>query len=771
MPELATPKNSISSIPQFQVVRPDIDLNLVPQRPINTAALARAQALGSIGSSINDAVGEYMKGKQLALQRAQFGLQQQQAQSDIAYKQAQTNFLLGGGENGRAFNLLNTSDLGSSPAAQPTASTDSDSGDGIASTGSVFGLVPDGKGGMMNDPQDSVDAAKGIAGFNPNKGAWGANIKDPNLAGVAVPESVLDDAGIDRTASNADASGALKSHVAQVTLPDGTQKTFPIVDTGTQQGRVDFTLPAYRQVGGPEVKGGGTVPGLKVALVPRATQASNDAVPDDSTFNPDVNTDDTGTSIDIGGGQALNVPPAAMTAALQGVPSTPATIDQAPFKFNVNPDADAQQLNIAPSLSNVNVSPPQSAPVSNPGIEGYMNGKPVMPAQAIASPVNAALGVQPGQLGGAGMPFSPNVSQTAQPDLSTVPFDPTKPVLPPVQQQSYVASRDANGNPTSKFISAGPQGGEIYTPAGHTKFDAPKPLTGFQTFAALKANADAQGLIPVDPKIDPATGTWTAAKYTQAAKLTPSESQAVQAANSIGANIQINDGSSHDQIMGKVNDFNATHGTLTPAQAPYYEKLTAKMAGDKQLQAGLLAKHALDNVNTIAGQIAQTGTINTPQAKALLEGFNGVSNNAKTLGPRMMKMLEQGSTLSQNLQKGINNLQSLIGGGQDQNVMAPDQVKQIIGLTRQLSDAHQQQLGDVLDSYRSDAKMMSLPPYAVDNAMNHYSALTQPDSPAASAPATQLPLGTQKVSSQAEFDALPKGAVFTDDSGKVKRKK
>ncbi len=138
--------------------------------------------------------------------------------------------------------------------------------------GSVFGLVPDGKGGAStSDPNDSLDAA--VPGFDKNKGAWGANIKDPNLAAAAVTPDDLKNAGVDMSQDNVDGNGLLKSHVARVTDAKGVTHDFPIADKLGTAGRTDFTLPAYRQLGGPETKGGGIIPKLKVAIVPTGAPA------------------------------------------------------------------------------------------------------------------------------------------------------------------------------------------------------------------------------------------------------------------------------------------------------------------------------------------------------------------------------------------------------------------------------------------------------------------------------------------------------------------
>lgn len=135
-------------------------------------------------------------------------------------------------------------------------------GDGATREGSVFGRVPDGRGGDKMDPNDITDA--GVPGFSATKGAWGHNIQDPTLRGVALTPSDLRAAGIDPNDPK-----QVAGHVAEVTGPDGRVHKFEIVDKLGKEGRADLTLAAYREMGGPEERNGGAISGMKVRVVPK----------------------------------------------------------------------------------------------------------------------------------------------------------------------------------------------------------------------------------------------------------------------------------------------------------------------------------------------------------------------------------------------------------------------------------------------------------------------------------------------------------------------
>lgn len=115
---------------------------------------------------------------------------------------------------------------------------------------SVFGMVPDGNGGVKHDPNDITDA--GVPGFSASKGAWGASIKDTSLMGFAVTPAQLREAGIPQK--------DWPRTMVKVTVPS-TGKTIvaPVVDKLGKGGRVDATYAAYAALGGPMNRNGGTV--------------------------------------------------------------------------------------------------------------------------------------------------------------------------------------------------------------------------------------------------------------------------------------------------------------------------------------------------------------------------------------------------------------------------------------------------------------------------------------------------------------------------------
>jgi hypothetical protein len=262
-----------------------------------------------------------------------------------------------------------------SPNGGGTSASSSAQPGGATVSGSVFGLVPDGRGGAMNDPQDSVDAAKGIRGFNPAAGAWGANIKDPTLQGVAVTPQMLASAGVDLKNTPVDASGAIASHVAQVTMPDGTVKNYPIVDKLGTPGRVDFTYGAWQDMGGPNARGGGTIPGLNVQVVPRAQPTQ-------------------GPAADLAGLSDATTPSGAL-AGLAGVPP--------PL---------APQSSMAQALTGAFPDSPLSL-----GGPASPAGAPINPAAVLGSPGNVPSIASP--VHGAGVGMGANLTaMTAEPSMS-----------------------------------------------------------------------------------------------------------------------------------------------------------------------------------------------------------------------------------------------------------------------------------------------------------------------------------------------------------------
>lgn len=333
---------------------------------------------------------------------------------------------------------------------------------------SVFGLVPDGNGGLSpNDPNDVADA--GVKGFDPKHGAWGANIKDPNLRAVAVSVPDLQAAGVNLKNPSVDSNGLLTSHVAQVTFPDGSTRQLPIADKLGKSGRIDLTGAAYQDAGGPQNKNGGVINGVKFSIIPNP-QAN--ATPDDGSQPVADNTDDSDpTQADptqVAQPDPSQAPQVAQTddtpdptqvaqnsqpdpqsdpsqtqpddsqpdqsqgafANFQSVdPGTAQQIGSAATAVgnalaSLNTDAENGNPNAQDALNNATASIsgggnplPQTFTnqAANTQPEFYINNQPVQPGVAVSSPVNDALGVSGGDQGGdpANLPQGATLTQDA----------------------------------------------------------------------------------------------------------------------------------------------------------------------------------------------------------------------------------------------------------------------------------------------------------------------------------------------------------------------
>ena len=192
--------------------------------------------------------------------------------------------------------------------------------------GSVFGLVPDGQGGWMHDPNDKTDAHK--KGFSPTQGKYinpatgqPYNIKDPNLEGVAVSPAQLRQLGVDWNDQK-----AVANLEVVVTTANGQRKVLPIVDALGTEGRLDFTPKAYSALGGPTNRGGGIIPGLSYQIVPKGSFVAepNPPMPPVPGAAPQASVDMQRTSQDIDaiakqvGGALASTPPQNLTASTSG---------------------------------------------------------------------------------------------------------------------------------------------------------------------------------------------------------------------------------------------------------------------------------------------------------------------------------------------------------------------------------------------------------------------------------------------------------------------
>lgn len=125
-------------------------------------------------------------------------------------------------------------------------------------SGSSFGLVPDGKGGWMKDPQDNGLGASGIV------------TADEGRRGVALSPEQLRAAGINSKAEWD------KYRVELFDPKTGKRSLEPIVDILGTPGRVDMAPATYKLFGGPTERGGGLIPGLQFKVVKNSGGSSYD---------------------------------------------------------------------------------------------------------------------------------------------------------------------------------------------------------------------------------------------------------------------------------------------------------------------------------------------------------------------------------------------------------------------------------------------------------------------------------------------------------------
>ena len=263
-----------------------------------------------------------------------------------------------------------TAPIGAKPSSTETpaipaipASPDASASSGYFNgDGSVFSLVPDGKGGFKDDPHDKID--KGVPGFSATTGAYGHNIKDPDLMGVAITPEDMKKAGI-----NPNDRKSVAGHQVEVIGPDGNPILLDIVDKNGTPGRADFTLAAYNALGGPDEENGGLIKGIKYRIVPRS--ASQAVAPDkrEQIETAAANIGQQLTGGNIGDLSASNspssVPPATLKPAsgdLAGVPVRRATIGRDPQSgLMLYSPSPTQMIAVTPGGQRIDVSPPASA--------------------------------------------------------------------------------------------------------------------------------------------------------------------------------------------------------------------------------------------------------------------------------------------------------------------------------------------------------------------------------------------------------------------------
>lgn len=145
-----------------------------------------------------------------------------------------------------------------------------------AAVGSVWGKVPDGKGGWKADPNDITDA--NVPGFSASRGFTGADIQRTDQDGVAISSDEVRRLVRETGKTKAQLFGTYDESgrevkpgemVARVVGPDGTTHDVPIIDSGVKGGRLDLSPSLYTKLGGPMNKNGGLVSGIQYSIVPR----------------------------------------------------------------------------------------------------------------------------------------------------------------------------------------------------------------------------------------------------------------------------------------------------------------------------------------------------------------------------------------------------------------------------------------------------------------------------------------------------------------------
>lgn len=396
------------SVPIQQFAPARIDTTPPPPPPVDLSGVARAQMFASIAGVLGNLPGQIMAGlaarRKEQFEKDKLAIEKQKAESDAKTSDAQAKMYSShaayydrGGAAGAApkatqgtafYNQLN-SQFGGAPAtgvsidpdvapttsggvvtplsATPGAFIEPDlptkdgapaipaaaTGDALTLDGSVFGLVPDGKGGVKQDPNDITDAS--VPGFSATKGAWGHDIKDPALMGAAITPAMLKAHGIDP-----DDRKQVAAHAVRVIGADGVPRDLDIVDKLGKGGRVDFTLAAYRALGGPETKNGGIIPGLKVQIVPKGAPApaAETAGAPSIPATPASAAVSAPSSITIDG-QTFDIPASALTAGNAGAPAAVTPAAPSPFSLDLDVRPTAPMLGAPVSI---NPAPTATAP-------------------------------------------------------------------------------------------------------------------------------------------------------------------------------------------------------------------------------------------------------------------------------------------------------------------------------------------------------------------------------------------------------------------------
>jgi len=514
MPELGLlPRDYSIAVPQIQWGLAGDISTTPPAITPDLRAAARAHMMGAIAAGIGSGIGAYQKSKsaqdELALKKEALRIREQQIQAATA-KENQPN---AAEATRQALENAWTKDTPVSPAIIPAVEPELPTGGvsgGLAvgdgewreTQGTQFGLVRDGKGGFMDDPQDPIDAAKGIPGFDRNKGAYGHNIKDPELMGVALSPAEMKAAGL-----NPDDPKALVEVSA-----NGKTMRVPIVDKLGTPGKVDLTGPLLRELGGPDHPRG-SIEGLRYRIIPTTPSTNNIVVPTAQNIEGPLNE----VQIPMDDGRIINIPSESLTASTNGagmpanVSITPAVAPLADFGTAVaGLDQNAYNSALARSVydENGNLVAPYKPDAPDLTMVPFQADAPVMRAAPLAgvAPAVAARTVTT-------MPAAP---------LENPQFDTTLPVRRPIGNMGHDSRTGAmiyspspteataflpglKGKGIAKDISppkpATPMVREIKKADGSTVLEGFDPATG-STVYTRPGDAPAHGGDQIAEKVD-----------------------------------------------------------------------------------------------------------------------------------------------------------------------------------------------------------------------------------------------------------------------------
>lgn len=235
-----------------------------------------------------------------------------------------------------------------------------------------------------------------------------------------------------------------------------------------------------------------------------------------------------------------------------------------------------------------------------------------------------------------------------------------------------------------------------------------------------------------------------------------------------------------DQAAEAIGQHEADNQLLNPDQSKEMDKVVSMMGKDPDIKnaAQVVSAH-----NAIQSSI-DTGELNNATAMAIMDGYNRLINPKAAVRPMMVKMLSDGQTLRQKADSWMQNIKdALQNNAESTNGVAttkltPETAKQLTDLSQLIFKNDMEQTKGALEPIKDIARMKGVPDWAVDKAFQHLNRLTeQPEAkPNAmevlSSHATPPPVSAPvRVSSQAQYDALPPGSSYIDDTGKLKRKK